>query len=155
MSLPERICVYARFYGFTTAIHLPVMKACLWRKCVITAGWRWRNVTDLQKKMWISLPASPIQGFLFGCKYLNFSRSNSEMELIARRVIAEEEGENVNWTVLDDYADPDSDRYHKMVEKICKRMGFTSLGYNRLDDMLDAAGIDPSKMCTYCWNGRE
>ena len=92
---------------------------------------------------------------LFGCKYLNFSRSNSEMELIARRVIAEEEGENVDRTVLDDYADPDSDRYHKMVEKICKRMGFTSLGYNRLDDMLDAAGIDPSKMCTYCWNGRE
>ena len=62
---------------------------------------------------------------LFGCKYLNFSRSNSEMELIARRVIAEEEGENVDRTVLDDYADPDSDRYHKMVEKICKRMGFT------------------------------
>ena len=54
---------------------------------------------------------------LFGCKYLNFSRSNSEMELIARRVIAEEEGENVDRTVLDDYADPDSDRYHKMVEK--------------------------------------
>ncbi|MFR8828556.1 MAG: hypothetical protein ACLVHE_02900 [Dialister invisus] len=54
-----RICT---FYGFTTAIHLPVMKACLWRKCVITAGWRWRNVTDLQKKMWISLPASLIQG---------------------------------------------------------------------------------------------
>ena len=77
------------------------------------------------------------------------------MELIARRVIAEEEGQQVDRVILDDYANPDSDRYHKMVEKIGKKMGFTSLSFNRLDDMLTAAGIDPDKMCTYCWNGKE
>ena len=92
---------------------------------------------------------------LFGCKYLNFSRSNSEMELIARRVIAEEEGGQVDRVILDDYANPDSDRYHKMVKKICEKMGFTSLNFNRLDDMLAATGLDPDRMCTYCWNGKE
>ncbi|MDU7217523.1 MAG: amidophosphoribosyltransferase, partial [Dialister sp.] len=92
---------------------------------------------------------------LFGCKYLNFSRSNSEMELIARRVIAEEEGGQVDRIILDDYANPDSDRYHKMVKKICEKMGFTSLNFNRLDDMLAATGLDTDRMCTYCWNGKE
>ena len=92
---------------------------------------------------------------LFGCKYLNFSRSNSEMELIARQVIAEEEGEEVDRIILDDYANPDSDRYHKMVKKICEKMGFTSLNFNRLDDMLAATGLDSDRMCTYCWNGKE
>ena len=92
---------------------------------------------------------------LFGCKYLNFSRSNSEMELIARRVIAEEEGDRVDRVILDDYANPDSDRYHKMVKKICEKMGFTSLNFNRLDDMLAATGLDTDRMCTYCWNGKE
>ena len=92
---------------------------------------------------------------LFGCKYLNFSRSNSEMELIARQVIAEEEGGQVDRVILDDYANPDADRYHKMVKKICEKMGFTSLNFNRLDDMLAATGLDTDRMCTYCWNGKE
>ncbi len=98
-------------------------------------------------------PACP--PIMFGCKYINFSRSNSEMELIARQVIAEEEGAEVERSVLYDYADPDSDRYHKMLDKIRDKMGFTSLAFNRLDDMMDAVGIDKNKLCTYCWNGQE
>ena len=98
-------------------------------------------------------PACP--PIMFGCKYINFSRSTSELELIARRVINKEEGQEVERDVLDDYADPDSDRYKKMIEDICKQLGFTSLNFNRLDDMLDAVGIDRSKLCTYCWDGKE
>ena len=98
-------------------------------------------------------PACP--PLLFGCKYINFSRSNSDMELIARQVIAEEEGEQVDRTILDDYADPDSDRYHLMLEKISQKLNFTSLKFNRLDDMIAATGIDRDKLCTYCWDVRE
>ena len=98
-------------------------------------------------------PACP--PLLFGCKYINFSRSTSEMELIARRVIAKEEGEDVARDILTDYANPDSDRYHKMLDEINKEMGFTSLRYNRLDDMLEAVGIDKENLCTYCWDGKE
>jgi len=98
-------------------------------------------------------PACP--PLLFGCKYINFSRSNSDMELIARRVIAEEEGEQVDRTILDDYANPDSDRYHLMLEKIRQKLNFTSLKFNRLDDMIAATGMDKEQLCTYCWDGRE
>ena len=98
-------------------------------------------------------PACP--PIMFGCKYLNFSRSNSEMELIARQVIAEEEGEKVDRVILDDYANPDSDRYQHMLEGVRKRMGFETLNYNRLDDMLDSVGIGREKLCTYCWDGKE
>ncbi len=98
-------------------------------------------------------PACP--PIMFGCKYLNFSRSSSEMELIARRIINREEGANVERTILEDYANPDSDRYKKMLEGIRQQLGFTSLGYNRLDDMLDAVGIPKEKLCTYCWDGKE
>ena len=92
---------------------------------------------------------------MFGCKYLNFSRSNSDYELIARRVICEEEGENIPMDVLYDYCDPDSDRYANMIEKIRVKQHYTSLRYNRLDDLLDSVGIDKDKLCTYCWNGKE
>lgn len=98
-------------------------------------------------------PACP--PLLFGCKYLNFSRSSSEMELIARRVIRELEGGEVSKEVLQEYADPDSEKYQKMVDGICEKLKFTSLRYHRLDDMLDAVGIDKEKLCTYCWNGKE
>lgn len=98
-------------------------------------------------------PACP--PLLFGCKYLNFSRSKSEMELIARRVIRELEGEEVSKEVLQEYADPDNPKYQKMVVKICEKLNFTSLRYHRLDDMLESVGIDPDKLCTYCWNGKE
>lgn len=98
-------------------------------------------------------PACP--PLLFGCKYLNFSRSSSEMELIARRVIEELEGGEVSKEVLQEYADPDSEKYQKMIDGICKKLKFTSLRYHRLDDMLESVGIDPDKLCTYCWDGRE
>ena len=77
------------------------------------------------------------------------------MELIARQVISEEEGVNVERTVLEDYANPDSDRYKNMLEKIRTKLNFTTLAYNRLDDMIEATGIDKDKLCTYCWDGRE
>ncbi len=98
-------------------------------------------------------PACP--PLLFGCKYINFSRSTSEMDLITRQVIKEIEGEDVERTILEDYATPDSERYNTMLEKIRKKLNFTSLRYHRLDDMVESVGIDPSKLCTYCWNGKE
>lgn len=98
-------------------------------------------------------PACP--PLLYGCKYLNFSRSSSEMDLITRRVIARLENGNVTEEVLMEYADPDSPKYLKMEEEICKELHFTSLRFNRLDDMLDAVGIPHDQMCTYCWNGKE
>lgn len=98
-------------------------------------------------------PACP--PLLFGCKYLNFSRSTSEMELITRTVIKEFEGENVSMETLSEYADPDSEKYKKMVNRICEKLHFTSLRYHRLDDMIESVGIAPDKLCTYCWNGKE
>ena len=97
-------------------------------------------------------PACP--PLLYGCKYLNFSRSTSEMELIARRVISEIEGEN-KYTNLAVYADPDSTEYAQMLEKIREKLNFTTLRYHRLDDMIESVGIDKCKLCTYCWDGRE
>lgn len=98
-------------------------------------------------------PACP--PIMYGCRYINFSRSNSDMELIARRIVSKLEGHEPSPEVLAEYANPESDRYLAMLEGIREQMGFTSLRYNRLDDMLDAVGIDRCKMCTYCWNGRE
>lgn len=97
-------------------------------------------------------PACP--PIMFGCKYLNFSRSTSELDLITRRVILKREGENAD-KMLEDYADPTSTNYNEMVEEIRKELNFTSLRYHRLDDMLDSIGISPCKLCTYCWNGKE
>jgi len=98
-------------------------------------------------------PACP--PIMYGCKYINFSRSTSDMELIARRIIAEEEGENCERDILDDYTNPDSDRYHKMLDRMCEQMNFSSLKFNRLDDMVKAVGIPEENLCTYCWNGKE
>lgn len=90
---------------------------------------------------------------LYGCKYLNFSRSRSEMDLITRRVIKELEGsETVN---LDDYSDPKTEQYSCMVECIRKMLRFTSLRFQELGDMIDAIGLPECKVCTYCWNGKE
>ena len=97
-------------------------------------------------------PACP--PLLFGCKYLNFSRATSEMELIARRTIQEIEGEN-KYPNLTAYADPDSAEYRTMLEKIREKLNFTSLRYHRLDDMIESIGMDRCKLCTYCWDGRE
>ena len=98
-------------------------------------------------------PACP--PLLYGCKYLNFSRSKSEMDLITRRVIAKREGENVSDKVLADYADPNSTNYKEMLEEIRKELNFTSLKFHRLDDLKASIGISPCKLCTYCWDGKE
>lgn len=98
-------------------------------------------------------PACP--PLLYGCKYLNFSRSKSEMDLITRRVIQEQEGGEVSAEVLKEYSDPCSDRYANMIEEIRRIQNFTSLRYHRLDDLLESIGIDPSQVCTYCFDGRE
>ena len=99
-------------------------------------------------------PACP--PLVYGCKYLNFSRSRSEMDLITRRVIAKLEGTvEVSDDVLKEYTDPNSEKYDKMVEEIRKELKFTSLRYNRLDDLIEAVGLPAEKLCTYCWNGEE
>ncbi len=98
-------------------------------------------------------PACP--PLLYGCKYLNFSRSASEMDLITRRVIARLENGNVTDGIIREYADPESEKYQRMVDEICKELHFTSLKFNRLDDMLAATGLEKCKLCTYCWDGRE
>ncbi|MGI6255162.1 MAG: amidophosphoribosyltransferase [Acutalibacter sp.] len=97
-------------------------------------------------------PACP--PLLYGCKYLNFSRSSSVMDLITRRVIKEMEGteEPAN---LAKYADPESGEYNAMIEYIGKKLNFTSLRYHRLDDLIQSVGIDKCKLCTYCWDGQE
>lgn len=97
-------------------------------------------------------PACP--PLLFGCKYLNFSRSSSEMDLITRRVLKEmeQEGRTID---LKDYVNPDTVQYNEMVDRIGKQLNFTSLRFHRLDDMIDSVGIDKCKLCTYCWDGRE
>ena len=91
---------------------------------------------------------------MYGCKYLNFSRSNSEMELLARKVIQELEGDE-GQKHLEEYADGSTQRGKAMREAICKQMGFDSLGYQSLDGLLEAIGLDRSKVCTYCWTGEE
>ena len=91
---------------------------------------------------------------MYGCKYLNFSRSTSEYDLITRRIIREREGDN-DANVVADYADQNSQNHKEMVDTICERLKFTSLKYHELEDMIESIGIDPCKVCTYCWNGKE
>lgn len=98
-------------------------------------------------------PACP--PIMYGCKYLNFSRSRSEMELISRRMIQQREGDNCPQEVLDEYADPCSCKYEQMIEDIRKQQNFTTLRFHRLDDLLASIGIEPCKVCTYCFNGKE
>ncbi len=99
-------------------------------------------------------PACP--PLLYGCKYLNFSRSSSEMELITRRAIAKLENvETPTDDMIQQYTDPDSEKYNQMVELIREELNFTSLRFNRLDDMLEAVGLPTDKLCTYCWDGKE
>lgn len=97
-------------------------------------------------------PACP--PLLFGCKYLNFSRSTSEMDLISRRVLKEMEQEGLKID-LKKYVDPNTTEYNDMVARIGKHLNFTTLRYHRLDDMMESVGIDKEKLCTYCWDGRE
>jgi len=97
-------------------------------------------------------PACP--PLIYGCKFLNFSRSRSELDLAARTAIQKlEGGRDVDH--LKEYADPSSDRHAAMVEEIRKRLGLTSLAYQRLDDLVAAIGLPREKLCTYCWSGEE
>ena len=98
-------------------------------------------------------PACP--PLLYGCKYLNFSRSKTEMELITRQMIEKREGEECPQEVLDEYANPCSCKYAQMLEDIRQQQNFTTLRYHRLDDLLNSIGIEPCKVCTYCFNGKE
>ncbi len=91
----------------------------------------------------------------YGCKYLSFSRSSSEMELITRRVIAELEGKEPDQETIREYVDPTGEKYEKMIDLICKKMHFTTLRYHRLDDMIEAVGIPADRLCTYCFSGEE
>ena len=91
---------------------------------------------------------------MYGCKYLNFSRSNSEMELIARRTIQKLEGDEGQKHIAE-YADGSTERGKCMLKSICEEMGFDSLGYQSLDGLLEAIGLDRDKVCTYCWSGEE
>ncbi|MGI6501777.1 MAG: amidophosphoribosyltransferase [Anaerostipes sp.] len=97
-------------------------------------------------------PACP--PILYGCKYLNFSRSTSEMDLITRRVIQQIAGDYTN-VHLDAFSNPDTPEYKEMIDTICDQLNFTSLRYHRLDDMIESVGLDRSKLCTYCWDGKE
>ena len=91
---------------------------------------------------------------MYGCKYLNFSRSNSYMELLSRKTIQALEGDE-GQNHLEEYADASTERGQCMLKAICKEMGFDSLGYQSLDGLLEAIGIDKDKICTYCWTGKE
>ena len=91
---------------------------------------------------------------MYGCKYLNFSRSNSDMELLSRRTVQALEGDE-GQQHLDEYADASTERGQCMLKAICQEMGFDSLGYQSLDGLLEAIGIDRDKVCTYCWSGKE
>lgn len=91
---------------------------------------------------------------MYACKYLNFSRTNSDMELLARKVIIELEGEE-GLKYINEYIDGSTERGKNLRNKICEKMKFDSLEYQTLDGLIKAIGINPCKLCTYCWNGKE
>jgi amidophosphoribosyltransferase len=96
-------------------------------------------------------PACP--PLVYSCKFLNFSRSKSELDLAGRKAIAELEGRSD--AHLDEYTDPDTERYARMVDHIRDQIGVTTLRYQRLDDMVEAIGVPRDRVCTFCWNGAE
>ncbi|MGN0807708.1 MAG: amidophosphoribosyltransferase [Candidatus Coproplasma sp.] len=123
----------------------------------IVRGTQTRETTDFlyqsgAKEVHIRSACPPI---MYGCKYLNFSRSTSEMELIARRVITRLEGCTPTSEILEEYSTPGTEKYLKMEEEISKELHFTTLRFNRLDDMIKATGLPEECLCTYCWNGKE
>ena len=95
---------------------------------------------------------------MYGCKFLNFSRSVSDLELITRRVIRDLEGikgDEISEELLAEYADSNTDKHEAMVEEIRKRLKFDSLKFQNLEDTIEAIGVDSCNLCTYCWNGKE
>ena len=91
---------------------------------------------------------------MYGCKYLNFSRSANELELITRSTIMELEGEE-GFKYLDEYSDTNTERGQKLRRTICEKMNFASLEFQSLEGIIKAIGIEPCKLCTYCWSGKE
>ena len=90
---------------------------------------------------------------MYGCKYLNFSRATSDMELIARSTIVELEGEE-GFKYIDEYIDSTSVRGKNLRKAICDKLHFTSLEFQSIDGIIDAIGLSADKICTYCWNGK-
>lgn len=140
-------------------IHIPELisdKKLLFVDDSIVRGTQLRETVDFlykcgAKEVHMRSACPPI---MFSCKYLSFSSSKSEMDLIARRVVHELEGdEGANH--LEEYADSSTERGKCMLKTICDQLGFDSLGYQSLPGMLEAIGIDPAKVCTYCWTGKE
>jgi amidophosphoribosyltransferase len=91
---------------------------------------------------------------MYNCKYLGFSRAKSDMELIARRVIMELEGEE-GFRHIDEYSDGETERGRALRQSMCEKFGFKSLDFQTLEGVIKAIGIEPCKLCTYCWNGKE
>lgn len=91
---------------------------------------------------------------MYGCKYLNFSRNTSDMDLLARRIIMELEGKK-GFEYVDEYLDGTTERGKAFRKAVCEKMHFDSLEYQTLEGMMEAIGIEPCKVCTYCWNGKE
>mgnify|MGYP005792178109 CR=1 FL=1 len=91
---------------------------------------------------------------MYGCKYLNFSRATSDLELIARRVILELEGEE-GFNYIEEYSDSSTERGKKLRKVICEKFNFASLEFQSLEGVIKSIGLDPCKLCTYCWNGKE
>ena len=123
----------------------------------IVRGTQLRETTDFlyksgAKEVHIRVGCPPL---IFGCKYLSFSRSSSEMELITRRIITKLEGKEPDRETLKEYTNPESEKYQKMLDMICKEMHFTSLRYHRLDDMIESIGLPEERLCTYCFSGKE
>ena len=91
---------------------------------------------------------------MYGCKFLNFSRATSDMELISRQTIMDLEGEE-GFKHIEEYADGNTERGKKMRKAICEKFKFASLGFQTIDGVVKAIGMEPCKLCTYCWNGKE
>ena len=141
---------------------IPVQQLIQGRKLLliddsIVRGTQLRGTTDFlyksgAKEVHVRPACPPI---IFSCKYLNFSRSKNEMDLITRQVIRKLEGTDKNPDTIKKYCDPNSKEYERMLEEIRKQLHFTTLRFHRLDDMLDSTGLEHSKLCTYCWDGQE
>lgn len=91
---------------------------------------------------------------MYGCKFLNFSRGRGDMELLARRVIQELEGDEGH-NHIEEYSDSNTERGQALRKAICDKFNFASLEFQSLEGIIKAIGLDPCKLCTYCWNGKE
>ena len=103
------------------------------------------------KSVHMRLACPPV---MFSCKYINFSRSTSDMDLIARKTIIELEGEEGN-NHIEEYSDFTTERGKKLREALCKKFHLKSIEFQSLEGIIEAIGLEPCKLCTYCWNGKE